>query len=85
MREQIYPIQPKQAMANEQSWELDPSKFPKKLDLELSAETMEQLRTAAQRTGRSEDELILEILDQALQRPQPSENSGQNRPESHPD
>jgi len=71
-------------MANEQSWELDPSKFPKKLDLELSAEAMEQLRTAAQRTGRSEDELILEILDQALQRPQPSENSGQNRPESHP-
>jgi hypothetical protein len=72
-------------MANEQSWELDPSKFPKKLDLELSAEAMEQLRTTAQRTGRSEDELILEILDQALQRPQPSENSGQNRPESHPD
>ena len=71
-------------MANEQSWELDPSKFLKKLDLELSAETMEKLRTAAQRTGRSEDELILEILDQALQRPQPSENSGQNRPESHP-
>lgn len=71
-------------MANEQSWELDPSKFPKKLDLELSAEAMEQLRTTAQRTGRSEDELILEILDQALQRPQPSENSGQNRPESHP-
>jgi len=71
-------------MANKQSWELDPSKFPKKLDLELSAEAMEQLRTAAQRTGRSEDELILEILDQALQRPQPSENSGQNRPESHP-
>jgi hypothetical protein len=63
-------------MANEQSWELDPSKFPKKLDLELSAEAMEQLRTTAQRTGRSEDELILEILDQALQRPQPSENSG---------
>ncbi len=71
-------------MANEQSWELDPSKFPKKLDLELSAEAMEQLRTTAQRTGRSEDELILEILDQTLQRPQPSENSGQNRPESHP-
>ena len=71
-------------MANKQSWELDPSKFLKKLDLELSAETMEKLRTAAQRTGRSEDELILEILDQALQRPQPSENSGQNRPESHP-
>jgi hypothetical protein len=71
-------------MANKQSWELDPSKFPKKLDLELSAEAMEQLRTTAQRTGRSEDELILEILDQALQRPQPSENSGQNRPESHP-
>jgi len=71
-------------MANKQSWELDPSKFPKKLDLELSAEAMEQLRTAAQRTGRSEDELILEILDQALQSPKPSENSGQNRPESHP-
>ncbi len=82
MRAQIQPKQPKQAMTNDQSWELDPSKFPIKLDLELSAETMEQLRTAAQRTGRSEDELILEILDQALQSPPPSQNSGQNRPES---
>ena len=71
-------------MANDQSWELDPSKFPKKLNLEVSAETMEQLRTTAQRTGRSDDELILEILDQALQSPPPSQNSGPNRPESDP-
>jgi hypothetical protein len=71
-------------MTNDQSWELDPSKFPKKLELELSAETMEQLRTTAQRTGRSDDELILEILDQALQSPLPSQNSGQNRPEIAP-
>ncbi len=67
-------------MANEQSWELDPSKFPKKLELELSSDAMEQLRATAEQAGRSVDELILEILDQALQ----NRRSSQNMPESDP-
>jgi hypothetical protein len=55
-------------MTNEQSWEIEPTRLPKKLELELelSTETMEWLRATAQRTGCSEEELILEILDKAL-------------------
>ena len=53
-------------MTNEQSWEIEPTRLPKKLELELSTETMGWLRATAQRTGRSEEELILEILDKAL-------------------
>ncbi|MBD1194364.1 ribbon-helix-helix protein, CopG family [Vulcanococcus sp. Clear-D1] len=57
---------------------MDPTKLPRTLDLELSAEAMEWLLTTAQQTGRCEEELILEILDRALQ----SRNPGQNSPES---
>ena len=59
-------IQPRFTMTNEQSREIEPTRLPKKLELELSTETMEWLRATAQRTGRSEEELILEILDKAL-------------------
>ncbi|MBV2351174.1 hypothetical protein KUL97_05550 [Synechococcus sp. HK05] len=64
-------------MTDEQGWHLDPSKFPQKLELELSAEAMEWLRATARGTERTEAELILEILDQALQSRQPNENSSQ--------
>jgi|LauGreDrversion4_2_1035121.scaffolds.fasta_scaffold116066_3 hypothetical protein len=66
-------------MANEQLWKIDPTKLPQKLELEIPAETMEWLKTTAQESGRSEDELILEILDQALQSREQSENT----PEDH--
>ncbi len=75
MRPRSHTIKPQQRMANEQGWEMDPTKM---LDLELSAEAMEWLRTTAQQTGRCEEELILEILDRALQ----SRKPGQNSPES---
>ena len=78
MRPRSHTIKPQQRMANEQDWEMDPTKLPKTLDLELSAEAMEWLRTRAQQTGRCEEELILEILDRALQ----SRKPGQNSPES---
>ena len=78
MRARSYTIKPKQKMANEQGREMDPNKLPKTLDLELSAEALEWLRTTAQQTGRCEEELILEILDRALQ----SRKPGQNSPES---
>jgi hypothetical protein len=47
---------------------MDPDKLPQKL--ELSTAAMELLQTRAQQISRSEDELIPEILDQALQRQQ---------------
>jgi hypothetical protein len=66
MEAQIQSIKLTFTMTNEQSWEIEPTHLPNKLELELSAEIIDWLRAAAQRTGRSEDELILEILDKAL-------------------
>jgi hypothetical protein len=66
-------------MANEQLWKIDPTKLPQKLELEIPAETMEWLKTTAQESGRSEDELILEILDQALESREQSENRPEDR------
>jgi predicted DNA-binding protein len=41
--------------------------FPKKIELRLSDEVAEWLRDASARTGRSEAELLLELLDRGLQ------------------
>jgi predicted DNA-binding protein len=57
-------------MSNDQQedrYRLDPEKFPKQLDIDLDQETPERLQEVAARSGRSVDELILEILDQYLQ------------------
>ena len=57
-------------MSNDQQedrYRLDPEKFPKQLDIDLSPEVLERLQEVAARSGRSVDELILEILDQYLQ------------------
>jgi hypothetical protein len=67
----MHPIKPPKPMDNEHDWQIDPDKLPQKLELELTAETTEWLRTTAERTGRSEDELIIEILDKALQGSRP--------------
>lgn len=45
---------------------IDPAKLPKQLDLELPAPVFEQLNKISAKTGRSIDELILEILDSHL-------------------
>ena len=82
MRPRSHTIKPKETMANEQGWEMDPTKLPKTLDLELSAEAMEWLRTTAQQTGRCEDELILQILDRALQSREKTQKSGPKSPDS---
>ncbi|MCP9776167.1 hypothetical protein [Cyanobium sp. WAJ14-Wanaka] len=42
---------------------LDPSKYPKRIDLEVSDETMEYLTRRSQLSGRSVEEIILEIID----------------------
>jgi hypothetical protein len=47
-------------------YRIDPSKLPKQLDIDLPSALEEQLLKLAARTGRSVDELILEILDQYL-------------------
>jgi hypothetical protein len=52
---------------DESRYRIDPSKLPKQIDIDLSPAVEEQLRKLAAATGRSVDELILEILDQGLQ------------------
>ena len=56
-----------QIMTTEREWTLDPDKLPKKLEIELSDAVKTWLEQAAATTGRSEDELILELLDKGLQ------------------
>jgi hypothetical protein len=45
---------------------LDPSLFPKRLDLDLSDEALERLRHLSARTGRSVSDLAADLLHQAL-------------------
>jgi predicted DNA-binding protein len=52
---------------SEDFYRIDPKKLPKRLDLDLPPHVEEQLLKLAAVTGRSIDELILEILDQYLQ------------------
>jgi hypothetical protein len=62
---------------SEPDFRLDPSRFPRSLELSLDPEVLEQLQEQARATGRSVDEIILEILDQSMQQthPQIDENS----------
>ena len=52
---------------NQDLLRIDPSKLPKKLDIDLSPALIEQLEKHAAATGRLLDELILEILDHHLE------------------
>lgn len=55
------------ASDSEDRYRIDPSKLPKQLDIDLPPAVAERLRKIAAATGRSLDELILEILDKHLQ------------------
>ena len=47
-------------------YRIDPAKLPKQLDLDLSPAVAEHLRKVAAQTGRSVEELILEIINRYL-------------------
>ena len=49
------------------SWRLDPSRFPQRLDLELTAEVYEVLAAISERTGRSISEVAVEMLSRQTQ------------------
>lgn len=51
---------------SEQPCKLDAEKFPKQLSIDLPTELAEHFQKLALKTGRSIDELILEVLDQEL-------------------
>lgn len=48
-------------------WRLDPERMPKKLQINLPGELLAVLQQKAALTGRSIDEIILEMLDRELQ------------------
>lgn len=45
---------------------LSPERYPRKLSIDLPSTVCEWFSEMAARTGRCEDELILELLDKAL-------------------
>ena len=51
---------------NPNRWRLDPSRFPKRLDLDLSARVLDHLDRLSAKTGRSVSELASDLLSQAL-------------------
>ena len=48
-------------------WRLDPERMPQKLQINLPRELLAVLQQKAALTGRSIDEIILEMLDRELQ------------------
>jgi hypothetical protein len=49
----------------EEDWVLDPRKFPRRIELELSPELIERLEVLSRRSGLSVSELIVQMLAQA--------------------
>lgn len=48
------------------SLKLDPGEFPKRIELELSADVVETITRLAESTGRSFSEVATDILSKAL-------------------
>lgn len=47
-------------------WRLDPSRFPQRVDLELSGDAMECLELLSARTGRPVRDIAADLLCQAV-------------------
>jgi len=47
-------------------WRLDPSQFPRRVDLELSEQAMAHLEALSARTGRPIRDLAADLLSQAI-------------------
>jgi hypothetical protein len=59
---------------NEDRYRIDPDKLPKQIDIEIPSDLKESLLKMAAASGRSIDELILDILDKALQERYPPQD-----------
>lgn len=57
---------PNEGSDAEQRYRLDPAKFPRRIDLELSEPLLSHLEQLADRSGRSIDDLITEMLSRQL-------------------
>ena len=51
----------------ERDWKLDPLRLPQRLEINLPSEVLAVLQRKAESSGRSIDEIILEVLDRELQ------------------
>jgi hypothetical protein len=59
---------------NGDRYRIDPNKLPKQIEIEIPSDLKESLLNMAEGSGRSIDELILDILDKALQEHYKSQN-----------
>ena len=59
---------------NGDRYRIDPNKLPKQIEIEIPSDLKESLLNMAEASGRSIDELILDILDKALQEHYESQN-----------
>lgn len=50
----------------ERDWKLDPLRLPQRLEINLPTEVLALLQRKAESSGRSIDEIILEVLDREL-------------------
>lgn len=50
----------------ERDWKLDPLRLPQRLEINLPTEVLAILQRKAESSGRSIDEIILEVLDREL-------------------
>lgn len=55
-------------MTRDDQWHIKPDRLPQKIELETTPEIASLLRDIAAESGRSVDEIILEILDRELQK-----------------
>lgn len=59
-------------------WSLDPAQFPRRVDLELSAEAYEALEELSRRTGRPLKDLVEHLLAQSISAPLPDAGSAKD-------
>jgi hypothetical protein len=52
--------------AEDSRFRLDPEQLPKKLELELDEDCLEYLKRQSQQSGRSIDEIILQMLNDRM-------------------
>ncbi len=57
-------------------WQIDLSKLPQSLELQLSPRLLEHIANQARATGRSSEEIIIEMLDRGLSMGPPMADNG---------
>lgn len=56
-------------------WSIDPQKLPKTIELELSSGVVDHVAKIAAATGRSPEEILVELIDRGLSQANSSSSS----------